>query len=252
MLIELLSMSNYGNYNIKVAQILGLETAVYLNELMNINEKAVRKKKIDDNIFIVDRQYIQSRTTIEPLRQEELETNLIKLGILEKTDKSNNINLNITALTSILAAPEEDLKGIAKIAKKTKNALKFIHQRDILVFADKFQLKRVIKNLIQNAISYGRPKTPIEISIGEIPNYIIIKVKDHGDGISKENIDRIFNKYYSAANKFRKIGTGLGLYLALQIVKAHNGDLTVESAEGEFTEFCIKIPINYERNTLQY
>jgi hypothetical protein len=122
MLIELLSMSNYGNYNIKVAQILGLETAVYLNELMNINEKAVRKKKIDDNIFIVDRQYIQSRTTIEPLRQEELETNLIKLGILEKTDKSNNINLNITALTSILAAPEEDLKGIAKIAKKTKNS----------------------------------------------------------------------------------------------------------------------------------
>ncbi len=122
MLIELLSMSNYGNYNIKVAQILGLETAVYLNELMNINEKAVRKKKIDDNIFIVDREYIQSRTTIEPIKQEELETNLIKLGILEKTEKSNNINLNITALTSILAAPEEDLKGIAKIAKKTKNS----------------------------------------------------------------------------------------------------------------------------------
>jgi signal transduction histidine kinase len=121
-----------------------------------------------------------------------------------------------------------------------------------MVFADKFQLKRVIKNLVQNAISYGKPKTPIEINIGEIPNYIIIKVKDHGDGISKENIDRIFNKYYSAANKFRKIGTGLGLYLALQIVKAHNGDLTVESVEGEFTEFCIKIPVNYERNTLPY
>lgn len=147
---------------------------------------------------------------------------------------------------------EDIINEMQPIAKKTKNALKFIHQRDILVFADKFQLKRVIKNLIQNAISYGRPKTPIEISIGEIPNYIIIKVKDHGDGISKENIDRIFNKYYSAANKFRKIGTGLGLYLALQIVKAHNGDLTVESAEGEFTEFCIKIPINYERNTLPY
>ena len=70
--------------------------------------------------------------------------------------------------------------------------------------------------------------------------------------VSKENIDRIFHKYYSAAKKFRKIGTGLGLYLALQIVKAHNGDLTVESEEGEFTEFCIKIPINYEHNTLPY
>jgi signal transduction histidine kinase len=147
---------------------------------------------------------------------------------------------------------EDIINEMQPIAKKTKNVLKFIHQRDILVFADKFQLKRVIKNLVQNAISYGKPKTPIEINIGEIPNYIIIKVKDHGDGISKENIDRIFNKYYSAANKFRKIGTGLGLYLALQIVKAHNGDLTVESVEGEFTEFCIKIPVNYERNTLPY
>lgn len=147
---------------------------------------------------------------------------------------------------------EEIIEEMKPIATKNKNTLDFILQRDIWVYADKFQLKRVIKNLIQNAIAYGRSKTPIEIRIGEIPNYIIIKVKDHGEGISKENIDRIFNKYYSAAMKFRKIGTGLGLYLALQIVKAHNGDLTVESQEGEFTEFCIKIPVNYERNTLPY
>lgn len=147
---------------------------------------------------------------------------------------------------------EEIIDEMKPIAQKNKNTLEFILQRDIWVFADRFQLKRVIKNLIQNAISYGKPKTPIEIKIGEIPSYIIIKVKDHGDGISKENIDRIFNKYYSAAKKFRKIGTGLGLYLALQITKAHNGDLTVESEEGEYTEFCVKIPVNYERHTLPY
>ena len=147
---------------------------------------------------------------------------------------------------------EEIIEEMKPIADKNKNTLEFILQRDIWVFADRFQLKRVIKNLIQNAISYGRPKTPIEIRIGEIPNYIVIKVKDHGEGISKENIDRIFNKYYSAAKKFRKIGTGLGLYLGLQITKAHNGDLTVESVEGEYTEFCVKLPVNYERNTLPY
>ncbi len=146
----------------------------------------------------------------------------------------------------------EILNEMNPIAEKNKNKLEFIQSRDIWVFADKFQLKRVIKNLIQNAISYGRAKTPIEIRIGEIPNYVVIRVKDHGEGISKENIDRIFNKYYSAAKKFRKIGTGLGLYLALHIIRAHNGDLTVESVEGEFTEFCIKLPVNYERNTLPY
>lgn len=143
---------------------------------------------------------------------------------------------------------EEIIEEMQPIANKTGNELQFIYPRDIRVLADRFQLKRVIKNLIQNAISYGSAKTPIEISIGEIPEYITIKVKDHGPGISKSDIDKIFNKYYSAAKKFRKIGTGLGLYLALQITKAHKGDLTVESIEGEFTEFCIKIPIeNYER-----
>ena len=146
----------------------------------------------------------------------------------------------------------EIIDEMKPIANKNKNSLEFILNRDICVYADKVQLRRVIKNLIQNAVSYGKAKTPIEIKIGEIPNYIVIKVKDHGDGISKENIAKIFNKYYSASNKFRKIGTGLGLYLALQITKAHNGDLTVESKEGEYTEFCIKLPVNYERHTIPY
>ena len=128
------------------------------------------------------------------------------------------------------------------ISIKNNNKLKFSSPRDIRVYADRIQLKRVIKNLIQNAISYGEPNFPIEISIGEIPKYIVIKVKDYGAGISQSDIDKIFNKYYSAAKKFRKIGTGLGLYLALQIVKGHGGELAVESEEGKFTEFTIKLP----------
>ena len=54
-----------------------------------------------------------------------------------------------------------------------------------------------LKNLIQNAISYGASKTPIDITIGEVPDYIVIKVKDHGAGISEKEIEKIFNTYYS-------------------------------------------------------
>lgn len=144
---------------------------------------------------------------------------------------------------------DEIIGEMSPIALKTGNKIEFIQDRDIRVLADRFQLKRVIKNLIQNAILYGEPKSPIKITIGEIPNYVIIKVKDHGAGISKKDIDKIFNKYYSAEKKFRKIGTGLGLYLSHQIAKAHQGDLTVESVEGEYTEFCIKIPVTkYEQS----
>ena len=54
----------------------------------------------------------------------------------------------------------------------------------------------------------------------------------------------IFNKYYSAAKKLRKVGTGLGLYLSQQIAEAHGGEITVESEEKVRTEFCVKIPVN--------
>lgn len=143
---------------------------------------------------------------------------------------------------------EEIIEEMKPIADKSQNTIKLNLKRDIRVFADKFQLTRVIKNLIQNAILYGNPKTPIEISTGEIPDYVVIKVKDHGAGISKSDLEKIFNKYYSASKKFRKIGTGLGLYLAYQIIKAHNGELAVESVEGKYTEFCIKLPVKSDFN----
>lgn len=119
MLIELLSMSNYGHYNIKLAQILGLDTAVYLNEIMSINEKALRKDKIqDENTIQLNREYIQSRTTLSPERQKELQEILMKIGVLETLPR-NKVNLNITALTSILAAPDEELtRALKKVIPK--------------------------------------------------------------------------------------------------------------------------------------
>lgn len=143
---------------------------------------------------------------------------------------------------------EEIISEMRPIADKSKNNLILNSSRNIRVLADRMQLKRVIKNLIQNAISYGEAKSPIEITICEEPKYIVIKVKDFGKGISKEDIGKIFNKYYSAAKKFRKIGTGLGLYLSFQIAKAHGGDLTVESKVGEFTEFSVKLPAGSNEN----
>lgn len=145
---------------------------------------------------------------------------------------------------------EQIIEEMKPIAVKTHNEIEFILPRDIRVYADRMQLKRVIKNLIQNAISYGEPNSPIEITIGEVPKYIVISVKDYGAGISKSDIDKIFNKYYSASKKFRKIGTGLGLYLSLQIVKSHGGELTVESEEGKFTIFTIKLPAVANLNLL--
>ncbi len=140
-------------------------------------------------------------------------------------------------------------KFIAEVAAETQpianNAgitIYYSLNRDINVMADKLQLERVLKNLISNAISHSNTKDRIDIKTGEIPGYVTISVIDYGQGIPKKDLKLIFNKYYSAAKKFRKIGTGLGLYLSQQIVKSHGGEITVNSEENVQTEFCVKLP----------
>lgn len=128
------------------------------------------------------------------------------------------------------------------ITEKSGFQLNFNSEYNLTVSADSMQLRRVIKNLIQNAISHSDSNKDINIKIEQIPDFITISIIDYGKGISQENIDKIFNKYYSTAKKFRKIGTGLGLYLSQQIIKSHGGEIVVTSEENVSTEFCIKLP----------
>ena len=129
------------------------------------------------------------------------------------------------------------------IANNSGITIYFTPSRDIKVTADAMQLERVIKNLISNAISHSNTKDRIDITTGEVPGYITISIIDDGQGIPEKELQLIFNKYYSAAKKFRKIGTGLGLYLSQQIIKSHGGEITVQSEENVRTEFCIKLPL---------
>lgn len=137
---------------------------------------------------------------------------------------------------------KEIITSTQPIANSAGLEIKFKSERDLKVTADLRQLERVIKNLISNAISHSNSKGKIDIKTGEVPGFITISIIDYGQGISKNDIKHIFNKYYSAAKKFRKIGTGLGLYLSQQIVQAHGGEIIVESEENVRTEFCVKLP----------
>lgn len=167
------------------------------------------------------------------LVQIVLETYKIKDGRIKLVKE--NIKLN-EFLTKII----DDMEPIASDAGLTIN---FKLGRNIKVTADSMQLERVVKNLINNAIYHSNTKKGIDIEIGEIPNFITISVIDYGQGIKENEIKLIFNKYYSASKKFRKIGTGLGLYLSQQIITSHGGEIVVSSEENVRTEFCIKLPL---------
>lgn len=120
MLIELLSTSNYVSYNIKLAELLGLHTAIYISELMNINDKAIKKNKLEQEYFKLVRSYITSRTTIDENEQLEIEENLLKLGILERGESDDLLSLNITTLTTLMMTTDEELIDNIKKSRKRK------------------------------------------------------------------------------------------------------------------------------------
>lgn len=122
MLIELLSTSNYVSFNVKLADILGLHPAIYISELMNINDKAIRKDKMTESSFSLDREYVKKRTTLSVEEQLEIENNLIKLGVIEKpTEDVNSVILNINVLTTLMMSTDEELLENVEQLVKLKN-----------------------------------------------------------------------------------------------------------------------------------
>ncbi len=127
MLIDLLSMDNYISFNVKVADVLGLNEAVYLSELMNINEKAIRKSTVVDNFFTIDRAYLTKRTTLTKEQQLKIDKFFSEIGILTIDPENHNaITLNISVLTKLLDAEEgedtiKQLKDNRKAIQKLKS-----------------------------------------------------------------------------------------------------------------------------------
>ena len=108
---------------------------------------------------------------------------------------------------------------------------------------DRFQIKRVFKNLILNAISFSSKSEKVKVLCSLNGQSAVVSIINCGHSISKEELALIFNKYYSSVKKFRKIGTGLGLYLANQIITAHNGEINVNCDDSVQTVFEVKLPL---------
>jgi signal transduction histidine kinase len=106
------------------------------------------------------------------------------------------------------------------------------------VFADGFQLKHAVLNLVLNALQATPGGGSIAIETGGDAGRLEIAVRDTGEGIAEEALGRVFEAFFTT----REGGTGLGLPIARRIVEAHGGTLTVESREGEGTVARISLP----------
>jgi two-component system sensor histidine kinase KdpD len=112
------------------------------------------------------------------------------------------------------------------------------------VSADPELISLALRQLIDNALKYSPPGSPIGVVADLEGERVVIRVHDRGPGIPERERERIFDKFYRrGAVKDRVPGTGLGLYIAREILRTHGGDLWIESEPGEGSEFCAALPV---------
>ena len=119
---------------------------------------------------------------------------------------------------------------------------------DIDIFADYQKIQQILYNLLSNAIKYTPENGKIEITVTNTVKKVKISVKDSGCGIEKKYHKKIFQKFVQLEDAFYKkeTSTGLGLNIAYQLVKMHNGTIKVISEKGKGAEFIVTLPIDSE------
>jgi len=156
-------------------------------------------------------------------------------------EKRSAATLNLLTLThdtvSALAR-HASMRGVGLEVKNTASDAAFL--------GDAFAMKKVLENLIQNAIHYSNGKGVVAIEISETNGLLRWAVRDNGIGISKEEQSRIFEKFFRAKNAVERknVGTGLGLFIAKTIVEGHGGTIGFESEEGKGSTFYFTVTRN--------
>ena len=129
-------------------------------------------------------------------------------------------------------------KEISNLAREKRQKIIFQTNIKNKIIADKLQIKRVIINLVSNAISHGFQDSEIKIKLDEDDENISFNVENHSKYLSKETLKEIFEKYKTAPeSRFKKTSTGLGLYLSKQIINSHKGKIFADSRKND--ETCI-------------
>jgi two-component system phosphate regulon sensor histidine kinase PhoR len=167
--------------------------------------------------------------------------NVLRISKLEKREleinkETHDIHEVIEDAIEHVSLIIEDREGVITThldAKRSSVLLNDVHFTNILV------------NVLDNAIKYSVESPVIEVSTENVKDYIIIKIKDNGIGMSKTAQKRIFEKFYRehTGDLHNVKGHGLGLAYVKTIVEDHNGQIFVESEKGKGSTFIIKVPL---------
>ncbi|MCI9303624.1 cell wall metabolism sensor histidine kinase WalK [Clostridium sp.] len=186
---------------------------------------------------------------------DNFETKNKFLNIIDKeAERLTNLISDILVLSNIenlnrmdngKFKPREVIENIIDIVKREADKkqinIEFINEFDGNIVGSKDKFHQLALNLIENAIKYSNENGNVKIITTSNKEYFIFKVIDDGIGIPKNDIPRIFERFYRVDKSRSTRGTGLGLAIVKHIVKLFNGDITVDSEVGVGSSFTVKI-----------
>jgi signal transduction histidine kinase len=182
------------------------------------NELPVMEERLDFTQHLVDDLFLMAK--LED-KQVILETERVPLGrLLKKVSKACVV-----------------------VSEKKDVTLKYTIIDDCVTWGDEFRLEQAFQNLITNAIYYTKPGGSVCVELKSVDDMAFISITDTGVGISPEDIEKIFDRYYRVSGKDKHQSSGLGLAIAQEIIQQHNGKINVKSSIGKGTVFSLKLPI---------
>jgi len=192
---------------------------------------------------VTDMSRIQKQ--MNKIEQKTLDLEYLLDELQDFTQQSIEVRLNISRIHV-----KNFMKGIIEdyLTRIQEAGLSF-HWKlrvssELHIEADEHKLRRVMENLINNAIYYNKPHGSILITCDQREGHVLFSVIDQGEGIAQEDLPKVFTKFYRAEKSRNRNngGTGLGLTICQSIVRRHGGEITVNSEVGIGSSFTFTIP----------
>lgn len=174
----------------------------------------------------------------EAERLNRIINNLLQIAQLEEGKVS--LHKNLYAVDEII---EATLNRLEKKLKNKECIVKIAPGLPQIRF-DKVLIEQVLVNLIENAILYTPPETPIEISAVQQEDYMLLSVADRGPGLIITDTQKIFEKFYRGEKPTKKSGAGLGLSVCQSVVKAHGGKIWAANRTDGGAVFYFTLPLH--------
>jgi len=202
----------------------------YISTLLEgaMDDKKVRKKYLERAEKGVERlvYIVEDLDMIAKFEMGEMNLDLSKFNIVE-------VIQNVFDLLEMNA----DKKNIILMFDRKYN-------KAINVFADKDKIQQVVTNLVMNSIKYGKENGTTEVTIEDlVDSKLIVRIRDNGEGIAKQHLSRIFERFFRVDKSGARSegGSGLGLSIVKHIIEAHGESIYVESEFGKGSEFSFTI-----------